>query len=929
MLLTYASLLLRSCPHLLARSGPCAAALPADGSFNSFANTKVALCSVGLMYWGSRGDLTHFEAHDTLRVATIFGTIEVRDALFNCRSGNRPSVPPAGNAYERRFLNSSRSVFQWYDTGQSHIVHNVTIRNCAPWAAGQSIRAWEALSQSDQFTPQNMQATADIRCDGIDIGSAIAMSVTAMQTLSGRMQSWTDTDGTASLRPGRPTLMGSLMAKLWWQLDDACVAVPSWWMWLCDLSPSRTVVNIRWTFDPAAQAAVGTRNCTNFSGKPCTRLGRIMHVGRGNLSTGMETSLNPEITGPANGFGWYGPVMDAGAPRHAEVVVAQANATSDRLVLVLPYPAGAATRSFNISMRIIEACLPGRVCVWPFRSVGSAAEVRNGRGDEYFWDAPRGHLYVRPTMQRGWTIGVNGAWGVEPSLNAAAFQRAGMTIPARTGVGKLVIDADCDTYDAAGAWCATPQAETVLPPSPCAADEIQTGYDRCTKVAPTPTPTPSATSSLTASVTGTATPSSTGSSSANASASSAPAATSAVATRSRSATRSGSASGTPRVAGVRLVRVDATVSVSLGAAAGNGSAGGSSSGSGSGSGWSNALLRWRAAFGGGAAFSDAAQAAYVAGASLCGSMATAVQAAARFPASTVGEPLVQCGGAVARTALSSASTGAAARRMQACELGAASSSFSGVCEVKGFEVTLALSAAVDITAGGDGSDFASALAAALADGSALQRSTMAFLAAAAAVPNVDSDDAAAASLGADLLAVATLGPPTAPLTATLLDGGSAGAGGAPSDGGDASSGTGTATGGIMGGAAAGGLLLGAALAAIAAVVLRRRRAARHRRTVSGKAAASGSPLSSGDCSGSSGRAARQSRVSSLRAGRISVVHSTENPLAAFAPASASASRQAIAARALPSQPRAVFAVTPAQPCGSNAGGSRHVPDDTQ
>jgi hypothetical protein len=160
------------------------------------------------MHWGSAEKLVNFEAHDTLRSATIFGVAAIDKMLMTCFTGNTPSAPGSSWYEANRFTTDGRvsgraptlltgsgsrdgraewqrtnaadhtrllcivaylepsmqSAFQWYDTGQSHVLNNITFRRCISSNPNQVMRTWELLTHSDQFVPENMQVRSPSKC---------------------------------------------------------------------------------------------------------------------------------------------------------------------------------------------------------------------------------------------------------------------------------------------------------------------------------------------------------------------------------------------------------------------------------------------------------------------------------------------------------------------------------------------------------------------------------------------------------------------------------------------------------------------------------------------------------------------------------------------------------------------------------------------
>jgi len=396
---------------------------------------------------------------------TIFGQAYVTNALVTCRTSNgfHLTVPGTRN-YERAWLNWGQVALQWYDTGQFHIVTNITFRHCNT-RPQQGIRTWELMSHSDQFVVEFMQATARVRYDNCTNATRIGMSVIARETVSGRYQNWLDVDGSASGR-NVPTIIGSTMARDWWRLDDACTLVPQWYTWLCDKTATRSMGSLSIDFSPE-QAHVGGRNCSNGSGMPCNQIGWATHMGYTDLSKAMPLTLNRELTGPTGGFGWY-LAWQEGTPRTLTINDVQAD-PNDTLIVVLQYPRG--TR-VNVTMRTAStcssSCTPARGCLCrvAFRPVSSYWEFRAGAGDTYFYDGQ--YLHFRVTQQRSNNIGWGGNWSLPYTTG---FIRENISVTYKNyGGGVLQVDSDCTPTSADGRMCGvTP----VVPPAPCPAGWTQ------------------------------------------------------------------------------------------------------------------------------------------------------------------------------------------------------------------------------------------------------------------------------------------------------------------------------------------------------------------------------------------------------------------------------------------------------------------------
>jgi hypothetical protein len=90
------------------------------------------------------------QAHDLARSVTIFGQALLKDAVINCRTSANPTIY-GKISYETAFTSSNMAAFQWYDTGQSHILKNIVFRNCTT-NAKRRVREFELLTHSDQVS---------------------------------------------------------------------------------------------------------------------------------------------------------------------------------------------------------------------------------------------------------------------------------------------------------------------------------------------------------------------------------------------------------------------------------------------------------------------------------------------------------------------------------------------------------------------------------------------------------------------------------------------------------------------------------------------------------------------------------------------------------------------------------------------------------
>jgi hypothetical protein len=180
-------------------------------------------------------EVIDYEYHDgRLAIESLSDGFWLNNMVAVCRTGE-PLGLQASNAYRL-----GGHGFTWYDTDQSHIITNSTFRNCGyrsneysqydespdrgcgddpQTGCDDRSSTFEFLTHSDQFTPEVMQGTRDIKFD--KCGRRFKFSVADKETVSGRGQNWLDVDGSVS-GLGVPTLIGSGFdgAKDWWGVDD-------------------------------------------------------------------------------------------------------------------------------------------------------------------------------------------------------------------------------------------------------------------------------------------------------------------------------------------------------------------------------------------------------------------------------------------------------------------------------------------------------------------------------------------------------------------------------------------------------------------------------------------------------------------------------------------------------------------------------------
>lgn len=112
---------------------------PADlRVWNQFYDTKVFLANVGLQSWGDRSEIFRFEVHDVQLSTNVFGQVWIDNMHVNCRSQHIPTyLSGCTNPTQWWTCNSRDQIyfrsfggFQFYDTGQSHMITNTKFSNC-------------------------------------------------------------------------------------------------------------------------------------------------------------------------------------------------------------------------------------------------------------------------------------------------------------------------------------------------------------------------------------------------------------------------------------------------------------------------------------------------------------------------------------------------------------------------------------------------------------------------------------------------------------------------------------------------------------------------------------------------------------------------------------------------------------------------------
>jgi hypothetical protein len=174
-----------------------------------------------------------YEAHDvslSLNVLTPDG-FWLHNSLVVCRTGENLGLRNAS-------LMAGNGIV-WYDTGQSHILSNVTFRNCgfrsneflqydtsptrgcglnSTNGCHSTSAVFSSLTNSNQFVPEIMQASSGIEYENCGRRFRFTHS---NDTCSARLQNWIDEDGSVA-GTGVPTLIGSGLSSVkdWWMVDD-------------------------------------------------------------------------------------------------------------------------------------------------------------------------------------------------------------------------------------------------------------------------------------------------------------------------------------------------------------------------------------------------------------------------------------------------------------------------------------------------------------------------------------------------------------------------------------------------------------------------------------------------------------------------------------------------------------------------------------
>mmetsp|Transcript_11766 Transcript_11766/g.14644 ORF Transcript_11766/g.14644 Transcript_11766/m.14644 type:complete len:1149 (-) Transcript_11766:779-4225(-) len=476
-----------------------------DQSWVQLTNSKVFLVpGAGINSWSGRMEVIGYESHDNgLSLEALESGFWIDNMLSVCRTGESWIMPP--NSVANAVKGNG---FFWYDTGQEHIITNSKFRNCgyrssefdqydtspdrgcgddADTGCNQKSSVFGFLTHSDQFNPESMQATKNIVFESC--GRRYKLhdfnGDNAPSTVSGRLQNWLDTDGSATGQ-GIPTIIGSGQSEagLWWDVDDEVVHDEQGPLNFIKKTRKRDIGHIRLAFDITEHDQVGSSICGNGSGAECPALGYIKHFGSMFANDlGLPVTANPDVAGLTGGYGWL-LSLNNGAPRTLKLDFFEIHPDSI-LVLGIAYPLGT-----NVEIKAFASwCTPSNSygCEEVFQSVGTPDAVRLSNGNTYHMDAT-GFLTVRLIMSpQSYTgtpdwiypaMNTIGKWGNWYAIDR--FSRSDVTLLKFSYGPYMTIEADCPPSSGNSAYCdGTP---TNFVPTVCSAGYEQVAFDRCCKI---------------------------------------------------------------------------------------------------------------------------------------------------------------------------------------------------------------------------------------------------------------------------------------------------------------------------------------------------------------------------------------------------------------------------------------------------------------
>jgi hypothetical protein len=226
------------------KSGNCGAFCKRDEQgWMKVSNSKAFLiANVGLGSWSGRLDILGYECHDcgmSMEALSSDGFF-AQNVLVQCRSQIPMIMPKTVLANKLR-----GDGFRWYDTGQEHIISEITFRNCGYRSRAYDqydkgltrgcgnerdigcmadASVWIFVTHSDQHVPEIMQATRGVKFENCgrrfrfhDFRQALRWHPTSV---SARSQNWLDMDGSVTGFNERSVAASGLSdAGMWWQVD--------------------------------------------------------------------------------------------------------------------------------------------------------------------------------------------------------------------------------------------------------------------------------------------------------------------------------------------------------------------------------------------------------------------------------------------------------------------------------------------------------------------------------------------------------------------------------------------------------------------------------------------------------------------------------------------------------------------------------------
>jgi len=473
---------------------------PYEQAWLKMTNTKAFLVAgVGLNSWNGRTEIIGYECHDCGLFLEALSTDGFwgHDMLGVCRS-KTPLVLPRGVKASRIPGNG----FRWYDTGQEHILANVTFRNCGyrsddynqynkdpergcgdedDIGCEKKSSAWSFVTHSDQFVPEIMQATKSItfeNCGRYFYYHDFRRKTTSSN--SGRLQNWFDSDGSITGLGGPSVVASGLTdAGMWWSVDNKVVSDIQGPLKFFELNANRGLGHFRIKWDDDLHRQVGDTQCGNGKDIPCDYVGYIKHMGKYYANdAGLPVTASADIVGPVGGFGWK-LELNGGAPKSARFEEVEVD-PSTPMLLSIAYPKGT---NFTIVAHAAwcKEATADFSCTETFYQVSSIKDVRFGIGNTYYVDK-QGVLTIkivqipktfvgRPefVLPQYDDIGKGGKGYALPR-----FERDGIRLPQRTKSNYLSLEADCVST---GAYCS--EIPSIYEPTVCFIGFHQTGYDHC------------------------------------------------------------------------------------------------------------------------------------------------------------------------------------------------------------------------------------------------------------------------------------------------------------------------------------------------------------------------------------------------------------------------------------------------------------------